>query len=129
MTEQPEITGPRTLAIDIGGTGLKASVLGAQGTMLVERVRLPPACRTDSGRCSKRCSPRTQVPVDPPPPGLPDNSALRRPACRAWRRSAGRTVPRIRAGTADRYAGGGVGGHSGPSQRECHPPAYLPSGS
>jgi polyphosphate glucokinase len=41
MIEHPENTGPRTLAIDIGGTGLKASVLDAQGAMLVERVRIP----------------------------------------------------------------------------------------
>ena len=34
-------TGPTTLAIDIGGTGLKASVLDARGTMLVDRVRVP----------------------------------------------------------------------------------------
>ncbi|MGD9805005.1 MAG: ROK family protein [Hyphomicrobiaceae bacterium] len=32
--------GPRTLAIDVGGTGLKASVLGVDGRMLVERVRV-----------------------------------------------------------------------------------------
>jgi polyphosphate glucokinase len=32
--------GVRTLAIDIGGTGLKASVLDAQGNMLVDRVRV-----------------------------------------------------------------------------------------
>jgi polyphosphate glucokinase len=31
---------PRTLAIDIGGTGLKASVLDHSGVMLVERVRI-----------------------------------------------------------------------------------------
>ncbi len=31
---------PRTLAIDIGGTGLKATVLDAAGAMLVERVRV-----------------------------------------------------------------------------------------
>ncbi|MBL6750824.1 MAG: ROK family protein, partial [Nevskia sp.] len=31
----------RTLAIDIGGTGLKASVLDAQGNMLVDRVSVP----------------------------------------------------------------------------------------
>jgi polyphosphate glucokinase len=30
---------PRTLAIDVGGTGLKATVLDATGTMIVERVR------------------------------------------------------------------------------------------
>jgi polyphosphate glucokinase len=41
MTEQPEPTGPTTLAIDIGGTGLKASVLDARGAMLVDRVRVP----------------------------------------------------------------------------------------
>jgi polyphosphate glucokinase len=33
--------GPSTLAIDIGGTGLKASVLDAQGAMEVDRVRVP----------------------------------------------------------------------------------------
>jgi len=32
---------PHTLAIDIGGTGLKASVLDKHGRMIVERVRLP----------------------------------------------------------------------------------------
>ncbi|MBS0549710.1 MAG: ROK family protein [Proteobacteria bacterium] len=31
----------KTLAIDIGGTGLKASVLDEAGTMLVDRVRVP----------------------------------------------------------------------------------------
>jgi polyphosphate glucokinase len=31
---------PRTLAIDIGGTGLKASVLDASGAMMAERVRV-----------------------------------------------------------------------------------------
>jgi polyphosphate glucokinase len=33
-------TGPNTLAIDVGGTGLKASVLDANGRMLVKRVRI-----------------------------------------------------------------------------------------
>jgi polyphosphate glucokinase len=33
--------GPHTLAIDIGGTALKASVLDNDGRMIVERVRLP----------------------------------------------------------------------------------------
>jgi polyphosphate glucokinase len=33
--------GPFTLAIDIGGTGLKASVLDRNGRMVVERVRMP----------------------------------------------------------------------------------------
>lgn len=32
---------PHTLAIDIGGTGLKASVLNAAGAMLADRVRVP----------------------------------------------------------------------------------------
>lgn len=32
---------PHTLAIDIGGTGLKASVLDAAGAMLADRVRVP----------------------------------------------------------------------------------------
>ena len=32
-------TGPTTLAIDIGGTGLKASVLDADGGKIVNRVR------------------------------------------------------------------------------------------
>lgn len=32
--------GPRTLAIDVGGTGLKASVLDANGHMVVDRVRM-----------------------------------------------------------------------------------------
>ena len=36
----------KTLAIDIGGTGLKASVLDGEGAMLTERVRVatPPQC-------------------------------------------------------------------------------------
>lgn len=33
--------GSRTLSIDVGGTGLKASVLDGAGRMLVERVRVP----------------------------------------------------------------------------------------
>lgn len=36
-------TPPTTLAIDIGGTGIKASVLDAGGAMLVDRVRVPTA--------------------------------------------------------------------------------------
>ena len=39
MTATP--VGPATLAIDIGGTGLKASVLDAHGMMEVDRVRVP----------------------------------------------------------------------------------------
>jgi polyphosphate glucokinase len=34
-------SGPRTLSIDVGGTGLKASVLDGTGRMTVERVRVP----------------------------------------------------------------------------------------
>jgi polyphosphate glucokinase len=36
----PEPSHPFTLAVDIGGTGLKASVLGAQGTMVADRVKI-----------------------------------------------------------------------------------------
>ena len=32
---------PFTLAVDIGGTGLKASVLDASGAMVADRVRVP----------------------------------------------------------------------------------------
>jgi polyphosphate glucokinase len=32
---------PLTLAVDIGGTGLKASVLGADGAMVADRVKIP----------------------------------------------------------------------------------------
>ncbi len=32
--------GPRTLATDVGGTGLKASVLDRAGKMLVDRVHV-----------------------------------------------------------------------------------------
>ena len=32
---------PFTLAVDIGGTGLKASVLDADGLMVADRVRVP----------------------------------------------------------------------------------------
>ncbi|MGH9169255.1 MAG: ROK family protein [Acidimicrobiales bacterium] len=40
----PSVAGPvhpATLAIDIGGTGLKASVLDAEGRLLADRVRVP----------------------------------------------------------------------------------------
>jgi polyphosphate glucokinase len=42
--------GPRTLAIDIGGTGVKASVLDPAGQMLVTRVRVPTpdSCRPET---------------------------------------------------------------------------------
>lgn len=36
----PAASNPRTLAIDIGGTGLKALVLGADGRALTERARI-----------------------------------------------------------------------------------------
>ena len=36
-----EHTGPRTLSIDVGGTGVKASVLDSTGQMIVARVRIP----------------------------------------------------------------------------------------
>ncbi|HXX89080.1 MAG TPA: ROK family protein [Acidimicrobiales bacterium] len=39
LTRRPER--PCTLAIDIGGTGLKASVLDATGAMVADRVRVP----------------------------------------------------------------------------------------
>jgi polyphosphate glucokinase len=46
------LSGPLTLAIDIGGTGLKASVLDANGKMIVPHVRIP----TPQG-----CKPREMV--------------------------------------------------------------------
>jgi polyphosphate glucokinase len=54
-TTKPRTTpsGPRTLAFDIGGSGLKASILDDKGTMLTERVRVdtpqpcPPALLLD----------------------------------------------------------------------------------
>ena len=39
-------SGPRTLAIDIGGSGLTASVLDAAGRMVVKRVRAPTPSRS-----------------------------------------------------------------------------------
>jgi polyphosphate glucokinase len=39
-TPQKITTGPRTLAVDVGGTGLKALVLGADGTALTDRARV-----------------------------------------------------------------------------------------
>ena len=38
-------TGPRTLAIDVGGTGLKAAVLDASGRLTTDRVRVPTPAR------------------------------------------------------------------------------------
>lgn len=43
MNPQAKTTWPatvRTLAVDIGGSGIKASVLNPQGEMVVDRVRL-----------------------------------------------------------------------------------------
>jgi polyphosphate glucokinase len=39
-TDRPEPKHPFTLAVDIGGTGLKASVLGAAGLMVADRVKV-----------------------------------------------------------------------------------------
>jgi polyphosphate glucokinase len=39
--QSPNSLHPHTLAIDIGGTALKASVLAPDGRMIVQRVRLP----------------------------------------------------------------------------------------
>lgn len=49
LTQPPESTGPYTLAIDIGGSGLKACVLDSEGNMITERVRVdtPPQCPPD----------------------------------------------------------------------------------
>lgn len=47
--QEPSRTGPSTLAIDVGGTGLKASILDGAGRMLVKRVRVatPYPCHPD----------------------------------------------------------------------------------
>lgn len=37
--------GPRTLAIDVGGTGLKAAILDAEGRLISDRVRVPTPAR------------------------------------------------------------------------------------
>lgn len=39
-TRKPAATGPFTLALDIGGTGLKASILNSKGAMMTERLRI-----------------------------------------------------------------------------------------
>jgi polyphosphate glucokinase len=49
---KPNHTGPLTLAIDIGGTGLKASVLDVKGEMITERVRV---------KTPENCSPKLMV--------------------------------------------------------------------
>src|SRR5581483_3879994 len=41
VAQVPPSSGPNTLAIDIGGTGLKASVLDPSGGMEHDRVRIP----------------------------------------------------------------------------------------
>ncbi len=43
VTRIPGSEGPLTLSIDIGGTGLKASVLARDGSMTADRVRVPTA--------------------------------------------------------------------------------------
>jgi len=45
----PRSDGPRTLAIDVGGTGIKTSVLDGAGRMIVDRVRVatPHPCPPD----------------------------------------------------------------------------------
>jgi polyphosphate glucokinase len=40
VTDAPEPAHPFTLAIDVGGTGLKAAVLGQDGTMVADRVKV-----------------------------------------------------------------------------------------
>ena len=39
-TPSNNVSGPRTLAVDVGGTGLKALVLAADGTALTDRARV-----------------------------------------------------------------------------------------
>lgn len=46
-------TGPATLAIDIGGTGLKASVLDPLGAMMADRVRVPTPYPLDPSKLVK----------------------------------------------------------------------------
>jgi polyphosphate glucokinase len=57
--------GPHTLAIDIGGTALKASVLDRHGRMIVERVRMPTPYP-----CSPKVLLRTLVKLTAPLPGF-----------------------------------------------------------
>ena len=40
MTDDKPATGPYTLAIDVGGTGLKVGILDSRGGMIVPRVRI-----------------------------------------------------------------------------------------
>jgi len=50
VTDQPQpVTDARILAIDIGGTGLKAAILNGEGEMLTERFRTetPHPCKPD----------------------------------------------------------------------------------
>jgi polyphosphate glucokinase len=49
---QPEVGRPTTLAIDVGGTGLKASVLDVEGRKIVKRVRI---------KTPYPCPPRTLI--------------------------------------------------------------------
>jgi len=50
--EPTAVPGPKTLAIDIGGTGLKATVLDAAGNMITGRVRVP---------TPEKCTPKLMV--------------------------------------------------------------------
>jgi polyphosphate glucokinase len=57
--------GPRTLAIDVGGTGLKASVLDGAGKMLVDRARV-----ATPDPCPPKVLVRTLVALVAPLPGF-----------------------------------------------------------
>jgi len=55
LKKRPKLNGSagaKTLAIDIGGTGLKASVLDAKGNLVTERIRVP---------TPHRCGPKRMV--------------------------------------------------------------------
>jgi len=41
----PRRAGPRTLAVDVGGSGLKAAILDAEGQLIGDRVRVPTPAR------------------------------------------------------------------------------------
>jgi polyphosphate glucokinase len=45
----PRQAGPRTLAVDVGGTGLKAAILDAEGQLIGDRVRVPTPARCPPG--------------------------------------------------------------------------------
>jgi polyphosphate glucokinase len=60
--------GPRTLAIDVGGSGLKASVLDQAGKMLVDRIRV-----ATPYPCPPKVLIRTLAALVAPPPGFRSN--------------------------------------------------------